>query len=159
MKKLKYYLQRNDWDCGIIVLLNTIKWSGIEVNYKRDYPVIEDILDMHPKELEGTCTHCFNVFMEGTKTINNIPFKYIKKQKNLKIKDIVSNLGNNKAIIFGNSDNRSAHISLIIKASKHFLYVVNLGGKKAIRKISKKRFNKYYLKQWTIGYFIEKQNG
>lgn len=135
---MNYLKQPNWWDCAPVALINSLIFLGHRVNKKHQYKQFSKMLKV--KENFGTKQKNFD------KLVRSI-FPFNKPLRNPSIEDL------NRPCILG-IDADWCHVGLLIKITKHYVYLVNWGADyPLIRKVKKDTLKKW-LNRRAIAYFI-----
>ena len=143
---MKLRKQKNKHSCSVIALLNVLALQGKDYSYKHQYAFFSKLLKL---DETGTSRKDFD------KAIKSF-FKDGLKKTNPKIKDLRKYVNNNVVVVLGTDYQGFAHVGIVLKFTKEYVFLCNWGRKhKVIRKVKVDTL-KTWMSEWCVAYCIEK---
>lgn len=138
---MNYLRQLNDDDCAIVCLINAFIFLGYRVNKKRLYKQLKKILKFE-RDIGVQPKH----FDKIVKAV----FYNITKKQNPKLKDL------EYPCILGIDFEGWCHVGVLVKSTKHYVYLVNWGKDHSIVRKVKKDTLKKWLNEWSVAYILKR---
>lgn len=115
---MRWIRQRNKFSCGVVAILNVMKWAGRGATYEKDYAPIAKRLRL---SRTGSCPKAFEQALSAVKQIQ------VKKKLDPSLRDLRRAIGPDSIVVLRYTHSRNInHVVLLEKQNQNFFFIVNI---------------------------------